>query len=86
MPVTDAKISGADQNDRPLTSCSIHRPLRLIMFVPGIGITEFERHKDVFRAFYLWAREVIIAQRNGASTIAAILATGKKTKQPAKGT
>jgi NTE family protein len=56
-------------------------------FVPGIGITEFERHTDIFRASYLWARELIIAlEEQGNSAIAAILATGKKTKQPAKGT
>jgi NTE family protein len=55
--------------------------------VPGIGITEFERHTDIFRASYLWARELIIAlEEQGNSAIAAILATGKKTKQPAKGT
>ncbi len=52
-------------------------------FVPGVGITEFERHSDIFYASYLWAREVITAlEQEGNSAIAAILATGKKAKQP----
>jgi NTE family protein len=46
-------------------------------FAPGVGVTEFERHTEIFHASYLWARQAIVAleeERNSA--IAAILATG----------
>ena len=59
-------------------------PLDYVMrppFVPGVSITEFERHSEIFYGSYLWAREVITAlEEEGNSAIAAILATGKKAK------
>ncbi|MFZ2155787.1 MAG: patatin-like phospholipase family protein [Bradyrhizobium sp.] len=43
---------------------------------PEIGVTEFERHTEIFDAAYLWAREAIAAlEAEGNAAIAAILAT-----------
>ncbi len=45
-------------------------------FSPDIGVTEFERHSEIFEASYLWAREAILAREaEGDAAIAAILAT-----------
>lgn len=45
-------------------------------FSPDIGVTEFERHSEIFDAAYLWAREAIAAlEAEGNAAIAAILAT-----------
>lgn len=45
---------------------------------PDIGVTEFERHTEIFDAAYLWAREAIVAlEAEGNAAIAAILAIGK---------
>jgi NTE family protein len=42
--------------------------------VPGIGVTEFDRHTEIFDASYLWARQTIAAlEAEGNSAIAAIL-------------
>ncbi len=42
---------------------------------PGVGVTEFERHTEIFDASYLWAQERIAAlEADGNSAIAAILA------------
>lgn len=47
-------------------------------FSPDIGVTEFERHTEIFDAAYLWAREAIAAlEAEGNAAITAILATGK---------
>jgi NTE family protein len=43
---------------------------------PEIGVTEFERHTEIFDAAYLWAREAIAAvEAEGDPALAAILAT-----------
>ncbi len=43
----------------------------------GVGITEFERHAEIFEASYLWARESIAALvADGNPAIAAILGKG----------
>jgi NTE family protein len=45
---------------------------------PGVDVTDFDRHTEIFSASYLWARQAIVAleaERNPAIT--AILATGK---------
>jgi NTE family protein len=45
-------------------------------FSPDIGVTEFERHTEIFEASYLWAREAIVAlEAQGNAAIAAMLAT-----------
>ena len=45
-------------------------------FAPDIGVTEFERHTEIFESSYLWAREAIAAlEAEGDAAIAAILAT-----------
>jgi NTE family protein len=45
---------------------------------PEIGVTEFERHTEIFDAAYLWAREAIAAlEAEGNAAIAAILATAR---------
>lgn len=45
---------------------------------PEIGVTEFERHTEIFDAAYLWAREAIaMLEAEGNAAIAAILATAK---------
>jgi NTE family protein len=42
--------------------------------VPGIGVTEFDRHTEIFDASYLWARQAIAAlEADGNPAIAAIL-------------
>ncbi len=42
--------------------------------VPGIGVTEFDRHSEIFDASYLWARQAIAAlEAEGNPAIAAIL-------------
>jgi NTE family protein len=47
---------------------------------PGVRITEFERHTEIFNASYLWARERIVAlEAEGDSAISAILAGGRAT-------
>jgi NTE family protein len=44
-------------------------------FSPDIGVTEFERHTEIFEASYRWAREAIAAREaEGNAAIAAILA------------
>jgi NTE family protein len=44
--------------------------------LPDIGVTEFERHAEIYDASYLWAREAIEAlEAEGNAAIAAILAT-----------
>jgi NTE family protein len=46
-------------------------------FPPDVGVTEFERHTEVFCASYLWARQAIARlEAEGNSAITAILATG----------
>lgn len=46
-----------------------------------IGITEFERHTEIFEASYRWAREAIAAlEAGGNAAIAAILATADTAK------
>ena len=54
-------------------------PLDHVMRPPcsaDIGVTEFERHTEIFEASYLWAREAIVAlEAEGNAAIAAILAT-----------
>ena len=56
---------------------------------PDIGVTEFERHTEIFDASYLWAREAIAAlEAEGNPAIAAILATAdprNKTVLPSGG-
>jgi NTE family protein len=45
-------------------------------FSPDIGVTEFERHTEIYDASYRWAREAIAAlEAEGNAAIAAILAT-----------
>jgi len=45
-------------------------------FSPDIGVTEFERHTEIFEASYLWAREAIAAlEAQGNAAVAAMLAT-----------
>ena len=47
---------------------------------PGVGVTEFERHTEIFDASYAWARARIAAlETEGNSAIAAILAGGRAT-------
>jgi NTE family protein len=46
-------------------------------FSPDIGVTEFERHTEIFEASYLWAHEAIAEQEaQGNAAVAAMLATG----------
>jgi NTE family protein len=47
-------------------------------------VTDFDRHTEIFRASYLWARQAIVAmEAEGNAAIAAILAAGKQaTKRP----
>jgi NTE family protein len=45
-------------------------------FSPDIGVTEFERHTEIFEASYLWAREAIAAlEAQGNAAMSAMLAT-----------
>lgn len=45
-------------------------------FSPDIGVTEFERHTEIFEASYLWALEAIMAlEAQGNAAVAAMLAT-----------
>ena len=45
---------------------------------PGVRVTEFERHAEIFEASYLWARERIAAlEADGNAAIAAILGGGR---------
>jgi NTE family protein len=45
-------------------------------FSPDIGVTEFERHSEIFEASYLWAREAIDAlEAQDNAAVAAMLAT-----------
>src|SRR6266700_6069883 len=45
---------------------------------PGVGVTEFERHAEIFDASYAWAQARITAlETEGNSAIAAILAVGR---------
>ena len=47
---------------------------------PGVGVTEFERHAEIFEASYAWAQARIAAlEADGNSAIAAILAGGRPT-------
>ncbi len=49
---------------------------------PGVGVTEFERHAEIFDASYIWAQERLAAlEADGNSAIAAILASSA-TAQP----
>jgi NTE family protein len=64
-------------------------PLDLVMrppTPPGVDVTDFDRHEEIFLASYLWAREAITAlEAEGNRAIAAILATadrGSKTVVP----
>jgi NTE family protein len=62
-------------------------PLDMVMRPPlplGVGVTEFDRHTEIFRASYLWARQAIAAlEAEGNSAITAILATSNlATKRP----
>ncbi|QDW41698.1 cyclic nucleotide-binding domain-containing protein [Bradyrhizobium sp. KBS0727] len=56
-------------------------PLDMVMrppCPPGIDVTDFDRHTEIFRASYLWARQAIVAlEAEGNAAIAAILAAGK---------
>jgi NTE family protein len=56
-------------------------PLDHVMRPPvpaGIGITEFERHSEIFQAGYVWARQAIAAgEAAGDPSMIAILATAK---------
>jgi NTE family protein len=58
-------------------------PLDIVMrppCPPGIDVTDFDRHTEIFRASYLWARQAIVAlEAEGNSAIVAILAAGKPT-------
>ena len=48
---------------------------------PGVGVTEFERHAEIFDASYLWARERLARlEADGNSAIAAILASAAAAK------
>jgi NTE family protein len=48
---------------------------------PGVRITEFERHTEIFEAAYFWARERLAAlEADGNSAIAAILAGAVRAK------
>jgi NTE family protein len=48
-------------------------------FSPDIGVTEFERHTEIFEASYLWARAAVAAlEAEGNPAIAAILATANQ--------
>jgi NTE family protein len=48
---------------------------------PGIGVTEFERHAEIFDASYVWARERLAAlEAGGNSAIAAMLASGTASR------
>jgi NTE family protein len=48
---------------------------------PGLRITEFERHTEIFESSWRWAREAITAlEVTGDPAIAAILATGEPAK------
>jgi NTE family protein len=48
---------------------------------PGVGITEFERHTEIFEASYRWAQTSIAAlEADGNSAIAAILASRDTAK------
>jgi NTE family protein len=47
---------------------------------PGIRITEFERHTEIFQWSYQWARQAIAAlEASGDRSIAALLAAGRPT-------
>jgi NTE family protein len=54
-------------------------PLDHVMRPPipaGVGVTEFERHAEIFEASYLWARERLAAlETDGNAAIAAIVAS-----------
>ena len=46
-------------------------------FSSDIGLTEFERHTEIFEASYLWAREaIVVLEAQGNAAVAAMLATG----------
>src|SRR5665213_3356758 len=55
-------------------------PLDMVMrpsLPPGVGVTEFNRHTEIFRTPYLWAQQAIAAlEAEENSAITAILATG----------
>jgi len=55
-------------------------PLDMVMrpsLPPGVGVTEFNRHTEIFRTSYLWAQQAIAAlEAEENSAITAILATG----------
>jgi NTE family protein len=62
-------------------------PLDMVMrppCPPGIDVTDFDRHTEIFHASYLWARQAIVAlEAEGNAAVAAILAAGKPaTKRP----
>src|ERR1700675_2735707 len=62
-------------------------PLDIVMrppCPPGIDVTDFDRHTEIFSASYLWARQAIVElEAEGNAAIAAILAAGKPpTKRP----
>jgi len=62
-------------------------PLDLVMrppCPPGIDVTDFDRHTEIFDASYLWARQAIAAlEAEGNAAVVAILAAGKPaTERP----
>ena len=62
-------------------------PSDLVMRPPtplGVDVTDFDRHTEIFRASYLWARDAIVAlEEEGNPAIAAILATcNSATERP----
>jgi NTE family protein len=62
-------------------------PLDMVMrppCPPGIDVTDFDRHTEIFHASYIWARQAIAAlEAEGNAAVAAILAAGKPaTKRP----
>jgi NTE family protein len=62
-------------------------PLDMVMrppLPPGVRVTDFDRHTDIFHASYLWARQaIVVREAEGNSAIAAILATANQaTKRP----
>jgi NTE family protein len=56
-------------------------PLDLVMrppLPPGVDVTDFDRHTDIFLASYLWGKEAIAElEAAGSLAISDILASGK---------
>jgi NTE family protein len=61
-------------------------PLDYVMrppFPPGLGVTEFERHTEIFSAAHLWAREAIAElEAEGNPAITAILGSNGDRRSP----